>query len=252
MFGNKKRNRSSGENVSPPTKMSRNQNEQHPSNSELMAQLNKLVATNNDMMGKIDQLEKKFGLMEKLFGEVESLKKEVEQLKKNNRPNDAFKRFEVEQKKKSVLVKGLESLTSKKYELRSETYQRVTEMFEHIGLNLTLEDYQRLGPIKPGETGSTMVRLQFWSKDDKAQLFAKFKQFGSDPIVKRISLINDYPLFQLTEVKKLSDEAYKLRQSDRTVKTRIVPQGLEVKLQTRQGREGKWQTVSPQRGQAES
>jgi len=197
------------------------------------------------MMTKIDQLEKKFSLMEKLFGEVENLKKEVENLKKGGRSNDAFKRFEVEQKKKSLLVKGLESLTSKKYETRSETFQRVTEMFEHLGLNLTLEDYQRLGPIKPGETGSTMVRLQFWSKDDKAQLFAKFKQYGTDSVVKRISLINDYPLFQLAEVKRLSNEAYKLRQRDRSTKTRIVPQGLEVKLQTRQGREGKWQTVSP-------
>jgi hypothetical protein len=246
MFSNKKRNRPNSEKVSPPSKMSKNQNEQ-PSNSELMAQLNKLVATNNDMMTKIDQLEKKFSLMEKLFGEVENLKKEIETLKKGGRSNDAFKRFEIEQKKKSVLVKGLESLTTKKYEPRSETYQRVTEMFEHIGLGLTVEDYQRLGPIKPDETGSTLVRIQFWSKDDKAQLFAKFKEFGSDPIVKKISLINDYPLFQLSEVKRLSDEAFKLRQRDRSTKTRIVPQGLEVKLQIRRGREGKWQTVSPQR-----
>ncbi len=248
MFGNKKRNRPTSEKVSPPSKMSKNQNqnEHQPSNSELMAQLNKLVTTNTDMMAKIDQLEKKFSLMEKLFGEVENLKKEVENLKRGGRANDAFKRFEVEQKKKSLLVKGLESLTSKKYEMRSETYQRVTEMFEHLGLNLTLEDYQRLGPIKPDETGSTLVRLQFWSKDDKAQLFAKFKEYSSDPIVKRISLINDYPLFQLAEVKRLSNEAYRLRQRDRTTKTRIVPQGLEVKLQTRQGREGKWQKVSPQ------
>lgn len=249
MFSNKKRNRPTSEKVSPPNKMSKNQNqnqnEQHPSNTELMAQLNKLITTNTDMMVKIDQLEQKFSLMEKLFGEVESLKKEVELLKKFGKPNDAFKKFEVEQKKKSLLVKGLESITTKKYESRSETYQRVTEMFEHIGLNLTLEDYQRLGPIKPEETGSTLVRLQFWSKDDKAQLFAKFKEFGSDPIVKRISLINDYPLFQLAEVKRLSNEAYKLRQQNRSTKTRIVPQGLEVKLQTRQGREGRWQTVSP-------
>jgi hypothetical protein len=245
MFSNKKRFRPTSEKVSPPNKMSKNQNEQHPSNSELMAQLNKLIATNTDMMVKIDQLEQKFSLMEKLFGEVENLKKEVEQLKKLGKPNESFRRFEVEQKKKSVLVKGLESLTTKKYEPRAETYLRVTEMFDHIGLNLTLEDYQRLGPIKPEEPGSTMVRLQFYSKDDKAQLFAKFKDYSSDQNIKKISLINDYPLFQLAEVKRLSNEAYKLRQQNRATKTRIVPQGLEVKLQTRQGREGRWQTVSP-------
>jgi len=245
MFGNKKRDRPTSDKVSPPNKMSKNHSEQQPSNLELMAQLNKLIATNTDMMTKIDQLEQKFSLMEKLFGEVENLKKEVELLKTRNKPNDAFKKFEVEMKKKSVLVKGLESQTSKKYEPRSETYKRVTEMFEHIGLNLTLEDYQRLGPIKPEDSGSTLIRLQFWSKDDKAQLFAKFKEYSTDANVKRISLINDYPLFQLAEVKRLSNEAYKLRQQNRSTKTRIVPQGLEVKLQTRQGREGKWQTVSP-------
>ncbi len=87
-------------------------------------------------------------------------------------------------------------------------------LFEHIGLNLTLEDYQRLGPLKPDDTGSTMVRLQFWSKDDKSLLFAKFKEFSQDEQVKKVSLINDYPLFQLADVKRLSNEAYAIRQKD--------------------------------------
>ena len=147
-----------------------------------------------------------------------------------------IKRYEVEQKKKSILVKGLESRTNKKYESRQETYDRVNEMFEHAGLkSLTVEDYQRLGPIKPQETGSTLVRIQFWAKDDKSELFAKFKEYSNDPFLKKISLISDYPLFQLEEIKKLSNEAYQLRKKDKTVKTRIVPRGLEVCLQSKKG-----------------
>ena len=47
----------------------------------------------------------------------------------------------------------------------------------------------------------------------------------------------------------MSDEAYNLRQSDKSIKTRIVPRGLEVKLQTRKGLTGKWMTVSANQGQ---
>jgi hypothetical protein len=156
------------------------------------------------------------------------------------------------QKKKSILVKGLISQTTKKYESRQETYDRVTELFDHVGLRMTVEDYQRLGPIKSDDPGSTLVRLQFWSKDDKAQLFHKFKEYSSDPVVKSISLINDYPLFQLAEVKKLSDEAYKLRKADKSTKTRIVPHGLEVRLQKKCGRDAKWMMVRERSGQSEA
>ena len=236
----RKRDRDPAERISPPHKMSKNKESNQPSNADLMDQLTQLVASNTDLSKKIDQLEKRFDKVERLFEEVETLKKEVARLSK---PYEGFRRFEVEMKKKCVLMKGLDSVSSKKYETRAETYRRVTDLFDHLGLNLTLEDYQRLGPLKPNDAGSTLVRLQFWSKDDKSLLFSKFKEYSSDEVVKQISLINDYPLFQLPEIKKLSDEAYKLRQKDKKLKTRIVPRGLEVQLQTRDA-EGKWTTVS--------
>ena len=258
MTSYKKRDRPPSEQLSPPSKMTKNstppnqpQQMNQPSNQDLMAQLNQLVATNTDMVQKIDNLEKRFNLVEKLFEEVETLKKEVERLTRQSKPDDGFRRFEVEQKKRSILVKGLPSQTTKKYETRSETYDRVSDLFQHIGLNLTLQDYQRLGPIKPEDSGSTMVRLLFWTQDDKSQLFDKFKEYTSDAVVKSISLINDYPLFQLAEVKRLSDEAYNLRKSDKTIKTRIVPRGLEVKLQTRRGT-GKWMMVSANQGHGQN
>ncbi len=247
MHKNKKRDRAESELVSPPHKMTKNNGQQfgaQPSNSDLMAQLDKLISSNSDMVEKIERLEKRFEKVEKLFEEVDTLRKEVARLTKQSKPNEAFMRFEIEQKKKSVLVKGIRSRSTKKYESRNETYDRVSELFGHIGLTLTLEDYQRLGPISEDDTGNTLVRLQFWSKDDKAQIYAKFKEFSNDPIIKKISLINDYPLFQLPEVKRLSTESYQLRQKDKSIKTRIVPRGLGVQLQTRKGPTGKWTTVS--------
>ncbi len=247
MLNSKKRDRDNTELISPPRKMTKNKEDTQPSNSDLMDQLKQLVDANKDLSKKIDQIEKRFDKVEKLFEEVEFLKKEVARLSK---PYEGFKRFEVELKKKSVLVKGLDSLSTNKYESRLETYKRVNDLFDHLGVNLTLEDYQRLGPLKPNETGNTLIRLQFWSKDDKSVLFAKFKEYSNDEVVKKISLINDYPLFQLADVKRLSGVAYNLRQKNQRLKTRIVPRGLEVQLQTREP-SGRWMTVSAE-GQAEA
>jgi hypothetical protein len=250
MNSSKKRDRSSLEQISPPHKMSKTNKEGsgQPSNSDLMDQLTQLVTANTDVLKKIDQLEKRFDKVEKLFEDVENLKKRLDKISK---PLEGLRRLEVEQKKKSILVKGLDSVSSRKYESRLEPYNRIQKLFDHISLNLTLEDYQRLGPLKQGDSGSTLVRLQFWSKDDKSLLFAKFKEFGNDEVVKKISLINDYPLFQLAEVKRLSDVAYNLRKKDRKLKTRIVPRGLEVQLQQRD-ESGRWMTVSERQGQVEA
>ena len=243
----KKRDRDNSEGMSPPNKMTKNTANQ-PSNSDLMDQLNQLVASNADVIQKIDQLEKRFDKVEKLFEEVDELKKRLSLMSK---PMESFKRFEIEQKKKSVLLKGLDTISTNRYETRAETYKRVNDLFDHLGLNLTLEDYQRLGPIKPDDAGSTLVRLQFWSKDDKSLILSKFKEYSDDEVVKKLSLINDYPLFQLADVKRLSDESYKLRQKNKSIKTRIVPRGLEVQLQTRD-QSGKWTTVSNKPPQSEA
>jgi len=196
------------------------------------------------MVKKIGQLEKGFDKVEKLYNEMEELKKKVARLSK---PLESFRRFEIERKQKSVLVKGLDSYSTKKFETRRETGKRVNDLFEHLGLNLTTKDYQRLGPLKPNNAGSTLVRIQFWSRDDKAMIFAKFKEYTSDPVVKSLSLINDYPSFQLEDVKRLSNEAFKLRQKNRGIKTRIVPRGLEVQLQQRDQSRA-WTTVNTLEG----
>jgi hypothetical protein len=194
--------------------------------------------------------EKQFDTVDRLLGEIETLKKEVDRLSKLN---EGFRRFEVEQKKKCILVKGLTSNTKNKFETRNETWLRVKKLFDHINLKINIEDYQRLGPIKQGDTGSTLVRIQFYCQDDKSLLFDKFKDMGgNDEVLKKLSLIQDYPSFQLSTVKKLSDIAYEIRKKTPGTKTRIVPRGLDVKLQKKDKHAEKWTTVSTDPEQSEA
>ncbi len=124
----KKRDRVSSELISPPSKMSKNNRaSDQPSNADLMDQLNQLVSSNTDMIKKIDQLEKRFDRVEKLYEEVEELRKKVAFLSK---PLESFRRFEIERKQKSVLVKGLDSYSTKKFETRFETQKRVNDLFK--------------------------------------------------------------------------------------------------------------------------
>ncbi len=109
----KKRDRTSAELISPPSKMSKNN---QPSNADLMEQLNQLLSSNADVVKKIDQLEKRFDRVEKLYEEVEELRKKVALLSK---PLESFRRFEIERKQKSVLLKGLDSYSTKKFETRN-------------------------------------------------------------------------------------------------------------------------------------
>jgi hypothetical protein len=89
----KKRDRVCIEQVSPPSKMSKNN---QPSNSDLMEQLSQLVASNVEVMKKIDLLEKRFDKVEKLVEEIDKIKVKIARM---SQPIDSFKRFEIEQKK---------------------------------------------------------------------------------------------------------------------------------------------------------
>ena len=229
MGRDKKRDRAAGDTMSPPSKVSKTSDESH---QELMNRISEMEKN----------FEKRFDTVDRLLGEIDTLKKEVDRLSKLN---EGFRKFEVEQKKKCILVKGLTSNTKNTYETRNETRLRVNKLFEHIDLNLHIEDYQRLGPIKQGESGNTLVRIQFYCQDDKSLVFEKFKDIGgTDEVLKKLSLIHDYPSFQLATVKKLSNAAYEIRKKAPGTKTRIVPRGLDVQLQTKAKNAEKWTTVS--------
>ncbi len=109
MLSSKKRDRTSAELISPPHKMAKNNKDSQPSNADLMNQLTQLVESNADVLKKIDLIEKRFEKVEKLFDEVERLKKQVAMMSK---PMEGLRRLEIEQKRKSILVKGLDSIST--------------------------------------------------------------------------------------------------------------------------------------------
>ena len=234
-----KRNRAvleSGLKVSPPSKMAKN-NEKVFTIADVM---NTFEAMRNDWKGEFVKVWNK-------LEEVDVLKEQIVEL---NKAKESFQRFEIEEKKKCLLIKGLRSKTVGKYETKAETKESLDELFEFVGLTPSLADFHRLGPITQGTSEETLIRVRFASIEDKNSLFAKFKEFGKNDRLSKVSLINDYPLFQLNEVKRLSGIAYKLRTEKKGTKTRIIPRGLGVVLQKQEN--GKWMNVSTLRNEAEA
>jgi hypothetical protein len=119
----------------------------------------------------------------------------------------------------------------------------LAEFFGKVGMRPHLVDYQRLGGLRPNENGSKVsIRVQFVDVDQKFDLFDKLKEKGRE--LENVSVLTDYPSFQLKQFKKLSDAAYKIRQENPGTKTRIVPKGLALQLQRRPNKDAKWMSVS--------
>jgi hypothetical protein len=208
--------------------------------------------TINDVMYKIDEMKDELkGDLSKIWeklGEVEELKKKVTEFDKMR---ENFQRFEIEEKKKSVLIKGLKSASSKKFETRQETKASLDELFDFISLKPIVTDYHRMGPLEHAKSEETLIRVRFSNLDEKGALFRRFKEMGDCDRLKKISLINDYPNFQLDEVKRLSRIAFDLRKAKKGTRTRIVPRGLNLALQ-KLDESGKWINVSRQEGTTEA
>ena len=246
---------------SPPNKMNRNRgmdrNIQFQNRSQDRSQIQNQVSesgsgsgsnqqqfTLNDVMEVLKRMEGEISKLWQKFDEIDDLKYEITELRKTK---ENFQRFEIEQKRKCILIKGLASKATGKYETRTDTKASIDELFSFVDFHPRVEDYQRLGEIKQDETEKTLVRVKFATIDDKNELFQKFKDMGKNEELSKFSLINDYPSFQLSEVKRLSQVAYEIRRENKETKTRIIPRGLGVVLQKRIN--GKWMNVSTQRNE---
>ena len=243
MGGRKKRSiEDSGrtEGVSPPTKMAPRGRSDSKSD-EIISRL--------DAMGaRLSNLEKEVAGLTKALREMEAIRTDVDSVKDLC---ESFKRLEVEGKKRSVLVRGLPFKTSDKFETRKQTKVVLAELFERLEMTPHLVDYQRLGGAKPGEDGSKVsIRVQFVNVDQKFDLFDALKSKGR--AVDDITILTDYPNFQLQEFKRLSGIAYNLRKDSPGIKTRIVPKGLGLNLQRRANALDKWTSVSSPAVPAES
>jgi hypothetical protein len=159
---------------------------------------------------------------------------------------DDFRRSEFEAKKTSVLIKGIKFMGKGKYETRMETKECLKALFTDLGgYTSHMLDYYRLGGRKDlTEDGSKVpIRVIFVDVDQKFELYDLFRKHGKSPNVKNVQVLNDYPKFQVAEAKKLNQRSYELRQQDKELRTRIIPRGLSLVLQSRRSKEEKWTLV---------
>jgi len=130
-----------------------------------------------------------------------------------------------------------------KFESRQQTKAVLADFFGRVGMVPHLVDYQRLGGLKENEDGSKIsIRVQFVDVDQKIGLFEKLKAKGRE--LQDVSVLTDYPTFQLKQFKALSETAYKIRKENPGTRTRVVPKGLGLSLQKRTNATDRWMSVS--------
>jgi hypothetical protein len=230
----KKRNISeiNSEKVSPPNKMTRNQDSlgNEPSMRDIMERLKAFEL-------RFNRIDSELAGIAKFVRDFETIKAEVKE------SCDGYRRLEIEGKKRSVLIKGLPFVSAGKYESRKDTKEALKGFFDKLGMGAHLVDYQRLGGLKEGEDGSKIpIRIQFADVDLRLEMFEKLKAKGKE--MKEVSVLTDYPEFQIQEFKRLSNIAYRTRKDQPGTRTRIVPRGLRLLLQTRTNVDDKWKIVS--------
>jgi hypothetical protein len=221
------------EKVSPPSKM--RSNSESSKADEILAKLDLLEA-------RFKAIEKEVAELSKALKEVQTIREDVEQLKG---ASESFRQLELENKRRSILIRGLPFKTGEKFETRVQTRAALADFFKKVDMTPVLVDYHRLGGLKEKEDGSKVaVRVQFVDLDQKFELFDKLKLKGRE--LKEVSILTDYPSFQVPEFKKLSNLAYNLRQSNPGTRTRIVPKGLGLILQKKANATDRWTSVSSQ------
>ena len=216
------------ERLSPPGKMNKNDTD------VIMAKLESLESRFSKVKQEVPELTRIVRTIEGIRAEVDSLKES----------RDCFQRLEIESKKRCVLIRGLAIKAKGKFETRVETRAALADFFGRVGMDPPhLVVYQRLGGLRAGEDGKKVaIRAEFSDVDQRINLFEKLKLKGHE--LQEFSVQTDYPKFQLQEFKHLSGQAYEIRKAKRGIKTRIIPKGLGLVLQTRDTPEGKWTAVS--------
>jgi hypothetical protein len=215
---------------SPPNKMSTRGSE----TSELIAHMEQLKE-------RFAKIEKEVADISKFVREVETMRAKVGELQV---VCEGYQRSELETKKRCVLLKGLRFGSESKFETRQQTKAVLADFFGRVEMAPHLVDYQRLGGKRDGENGNKVsIRVQFADVDQKFVLYDKLKEKGRD--LQDVSVLTDYPFFQLDRFKQLSEAAYNIRKENPGTRTRIVPKGLGLNLQRRpRDSDGPWMSVS--------
>jgi hypothetical protein len=224
--------------ISPPSKMVKGRK----SAGDEEGTISDVLAAIGELKGRFDKLEKDTKEILGVMKEVESLKAKLKEIEV---VIDEFKRFEIENKKRSLLVKGIKFTTNNKFESRQDTQTSLKCFFEKIGYLPRLFDWYRMGGKRDQtDDGSKIpIRIVFDDMDRKYTLFEKMKEKGRDPEIRNINIVNDYPKFQVEAAKRLNAEAYEIRKANPGTRTRVVPKGLGLSLQTRTDASERWTNV---------
>ena len=227
--------------VSPPSKMAKNK---ETFETEVIAKLDAIGSRFSSFEARFDKLEAEVAKVTQAIKDIEAAREEFkEEVNAMKVVNESYQRMEIEAKKRSVLVRGLKFMTTKQYETLQETKAALATLFEKLEMQPVLVDYQRLGGLRAGEDGSKIsIRIQFADVDQRLDLFDRLKDMGRE--LSYVSILTDYPHFQLTQFKELSNAGYNIRKESPGTKTRIIPKGLGLALQRRANPEDRWMAVS--------
>jgi len=219
------------EKVSPPPKMTKGDSGS---------------VTLEDVMREILEIRKDNLEFHKWVKEVQGLKEEVKAI---NLAIDDFRRSEIDAKKTCVLIKGVKFSGNGKFESRKDTHNGLKALFAELGgFTGHLLDYYRLGGKRDqNDDGAKVpIRVIFVDVDQKYELYDLLRTHGKKPSVRKIQILNDYPKFQVDEAKRLNQIGYDLRQGTQGLRTRIVPKGISLVLQSRRTADEKWTAVREQ------
>jgi len=231
--------------ISPPNKMAGGSK---GNESEVLSKLTSIENKFDSFENRFKNLEKEVAEIAKSLRELEAVRAEVTNLRKEvvglKVSLTGYQKLEIESKRRSVLVKGVKFESGgARFETRMQTKAALAGFFTRLGMTPHLLDYYRLGGRKDDEDGSKVcIRVQFDDVDQKFDLFEKLKSGGR--AFSDISILTDYPSFQQQEFKDLSGKAFNLRKATPGLKTRIVPRGQGLVLQTRTDAQNRWTSVS--------
>ena len=222
--------------ISPPSKMVKGRKSVEMDDEGTISDVLKAIG---ELKGRFDKLEKDTKEILEGMKEFESLKAKVKEIEV---VIDEFKRFEIENKKRSLLVKGIKFSTNNKFESRKDTQTGLKDFFEKIGYLPRLFDWYRMGGKRDqADDGSKIpIRIVFEDMDKKYTLFEKMKEKGRDAEIRDIKILNDYPKFQVETAKRLNAEAYEIRKANPGTRTRVMQKGLRLTLQTQRDVSEKW------------
>lgn len=189
---------------------------------------------------KQEEIEK----LTKINGE---LQERVNTLEQSLQKQDMIqKRGEVERAKCSVIIKGIPCHPDAEdnVESKKQTQEMVKQLLNQLNSSKELGftdsiRFKKGTHAKPDEPG--LVKFTLSTPKLKGKLFeALAKAAKAKRMIPKVSVSDEIPAFLREKKLKLETQAYHIRQSDKTIKTRVFLQGMDLVLKVKSKGETKF------------